>query len=410
VRAPAGRVALHRVWKRFRYGDTHTRLRDAVPAFVRRALGRTDPDAGVWHGTFWALRDVSFTVGPGQALGLIGPNGAGKSTVLKLLTGILRPTSGAVRVQGRVGALIEVAAGFHPDLTGRENVFLQGVIMGMPRREIARKFEPIVEFSGIGPFIDTPVKRYSSGMQARLGFAIAAHLEPEVLLVDEVLAVGDASFQARAMARVAELVRQEIPVVVVSHQLDAITALCTEAILLDRGRVVHQGSPRDCIAAYLTGVAAAPPPGEGDGAIRIEALRLSTEVVPSGGRLRVALGCGVRPDGWTEPETVQLRIRLAQTGETLYETGTQQRGVALPRSGRFDVAFELQMNVAPGMYLVESFAWDRMMGRQSFAGPSRHVEVTGGAPFDGLVQMNAVVEVAAAGAREPARAPGEARA
>src|SRR5262249_38890272 len=148
---------------------------------------RPDPDEGLWKGEFWAVRDVSFTVEPGQAVGLIGPNGAGKSTILKLLTGILRPTAGRCELRGRVGTLIEVAAGFHPDLTGRENVFLQGVIMGMPRSEIQRKFDQIVDFAEVAPFIDTPVKRYSNGMQARLGFAVAAHLEPDVLVVDEVL-------------------------------------------------------------------------------------------------------------------------------------------------------------------------------------------------------------------------------
>ena len=385
------------VWKKFRYGEVHTRLRDAIPALARRALGRRDPDEGLWTGEFWALQDVSFAVRPGEALGLIGPNGAGKSTVLKLLTRILRPTAGACRVNGRIGALIEVAAGFHPDLTGRENVFLQGVIMGMPRREVARKFDQIVEFSGVAPFIDTPVKRFSSGMQARLGFSIAAHLEPDVLLVDEVLSVGDASFQTRAMGRVAELVGQQIPVVVVSHQLDAITSLCTEAILLDRGRVVHQGRPADCIAAYLHGAAGARAPDQGDGPIRIESMRLSTEMVPSGGRVRAELDCGVRANGWIEPESVRLRIRFAQTGETLFETGTQELGLALPDRGRFALHVDLQMNLAPGLYLVEAFAWDRLMGRTSFVGPSRYVEVTRGVPFTGLVQLNPAARLEAEG-------------
>ena len=187
----------------------------------------------------------------------------------------MRPTVGSCSIRGRVGALIEVASGFHPDLTGRENVYLQGVIMGMPRREITRKFEQIVEFSGVLPFIDTPVKRYSSGMQARLGFAIAAHLEPEVLLIDEALAVGDASFQEKAFVRVRELVSQQIPVVVVSHQLDAISALCRQAILLDRGRVVRSGTPAECIAAYLPGEEGVLPPQAGDGPVRIESADIS---------------------------------------------------------------------------------------------------------------------------------------
>ncbi|MEO6444843.1 MAG: ATP-binding cassette domain-containing protein, partial [Gemmatimonadaceae bacterium] len=163
----AGHIEFDGVWKKFHYGEVHNRLRDAIPAFAKRLIGRRDESDGLWRGEFWALRDVSFTVSPGEALGIIGPNGAGKSTILKLLTQILQPTIGRCALSGRVGALIEVAAGFHPDLTGRENVFLQGAIMGMPRREIAARFDEIVEFSGVQAFIDTPVKRYSSGMQAR---------------------------------------------------------------------------------------------------------------------------------------------------------------------------------------------------------------------------------------------------
>jgi ABC-type polysaccharide/polyol phosphate transport system ATPase subunit len=383
-----GRIELNQVWKKFRYGEVHTRLRDVIPALVGRAFGRPDPDEGLWKGEFWAVQNVSFVVEPGQAVGLIGPNGAGKSTILKLLTGIMRPTAGRCVLRGRVGALIEVAAGFHPDLTGRENVYLQGVIMGMPRSEITRKFDQIVEFAEVQLFIDTPVKRYSSGMQARLGFAIAAHLEPDVLVVDEVLSVGDASFQAKAFGRVTELVKQAIPVVVVSHQLDSITALCTHALLLDRGRVVQAGTPSECIAAYLHGSAAARAPAAGDGAIRIEELRLSDEIVVSGAELRIDLGCQVRDQGWAEPESVRLRVRVAATGETVFEAGTDQLGAQLPRMGAFGLSFSLQMNLAPGIYLVESLVWDRMMTRVSFTGPSTNVEVRGGVPFDGLVQLN----------------------
>ena len=183
-------VVVEHIWKKFRRGERHDSLRDLVPSLVRRAL-RPQP-ATLQREEFWALRDLSFTVNPGEALGVIGPNGAGKSTLLKILSRILRPTVGRCVLGGRVGSLIEVAAAFHPDLTGRENVFLQGAIMGMRRAEIARKFDDIVDFSGVSEFIDTPVKRYSSGMNARLGFSIAAHLDPDVLLIDEVLSVGDA--------------------------------------------------------------------------------------------------------------------------------------------------------------------------------------------------------------------------
>src|SRR5439155_25060867 len=180
-------IAFDGVWKKFRRGEHHDSLRDLIPALARRLGTRREPALDADE--FWVLRDVSFEVKPGQVLGIIGPNGAGKSTALKLLTRILKPTKGTARVHGRVGALIELAAGFHPDLTGRENIFLQGAIMGMRRDDIRRRFDEIIEFAGIPDFIDTPVKRYSSGMNARLGFAIAAHLDPEVLLIDEVLAV-----------------------------------------------------------------------------------------------------------------------------------------------------------------------------------------------------------------------------
>lgn len=390
-----GHVELDGVWKKFRYGEVHNRLRDVIPALVKRAFGRPDPDEGLWKGEFWALRDVGFVVRPGEAIGLIGPNGAGKSTILKLLTRILRPTIGLCELRGRVGALIEVAAGFHPDLTGRENVFLQGAIMGMPRKEIALNFDRIVDFAGVELFIDTPVKRYSSGMQARLGFAIAAHLDPDVLVIDEVLAVGDAAFQQKAFGRVTELVRRQIPVVVVSHQLDAITSLCSQAILLDRGRVVRHGTPHECISAYLNGAAGVRPTTSGEGAVRIESLALSRLQLQSGERTAVHLDCVVRENGWAEPENVRLRVRSTQTGDVLFETGTMQLGMELPQSGAYALDFDLQMNVARGVYLVESYVWDRLMGRESFAGPSAHLDVRGGDEFDGLVQMHPQVRLAA---------------
>jgi lipopolysaccharide transport system ATP-binding protein len=244
-----GRVVFDGVWKKFRRGERHDSLRDLVPAMASRLLRRRPADA-LSEQEFWAVRDVSFEVGPGEALGIVGPNGAGKSTILKLLTKILRPTRGRMDMQGRVGALIEVAAGFHPDLTCRENVFLQGAIMGMPRSEIARKFDAIVDFSGVDEFIDTPVKRYSSGMNARLGFAIAAHLDPDVLLIDEVLSVGDVGFQERCVTRMRELLARGVPLVFVSHNLAAVVDLCTRAIFVERGAVQFDGRPAEAVAQF----------------------------------------------------------------------------------------------------------------------------------------------------------------
>ena len=244
----AGSVVFEHVWKKFRRGERHDTLRDLVPAMLSR-LTRRRP-AGLDAQEFWALRDVSFRVAPGEALGIIGPNGAGKSTMLKLLTKILRPNQGRAVVTGRAGSLIEVAAGFHPDLTGRENVFLQGAIMGMSQAEIARKFDAIVEFAGVEDFIGTPVKRYSSGMNARLGFAIAAHLDPDVLLIDEVLSVGDVGFQAKCVARMKALLKTGVPLVFVSHNLTAVVDLCTRALLIDRGVVRFDGHPAEAVAEF----------------------------------------------------------------------------------------------------------------------------------------------------------------
>src|SRR2546422_8267551 len=245
-RAP---IVFESVWKKFRRGERHDSLRDLIPSIVRRVSGRAVRDELVDE-EFWAVRDVSFSVGAGEALGIIGPNGAGKSTVLKLLTRILKPTRGRCEVRGRVGALIEVAAGFHPDLTGRENVYLQGAIMGMKQAEIARKFEEIVEFAGITEFIDTPVKRYSSGMNARLGFAIAAHLDPDVLLIDEVLSVGDARFQERCVERMHAMRAAGVVLVFVSHNLTAVLDLCSRAVLIDRGLDRFDGPPAASIQEY----------------------------------------------------------------------------------------------------------------------------------------------------------------
>ena len=203
---------------------------------------------------FWALEDVNFTVEPGEVLGVIGRNGAGKSTLLKILSRITPPTTGEIKMRGRVGSLLEVGTGFHPELTGRENIFLSGSILGMRKKEIEKKFDEIVEFAGIEKFLDTPVKRYSSGMYVRLGFAIAAHLEPEILLIDEVLAVGDAEFQKKCLGKMGDITKNDgRTIIFVSHNMNAIENLCSRVILLDKGGIVGQGNGiREIIKQYLT--------------------------------------------------------------------------------------------------------------------------------------------------------------
>ncbi|MBI4333169.1 MAG: ABC transporter ATP-binding protein [Chloroflexi bacterium] len=200
----------------------------------------------------WALKDVSFEVKQGEVVGIIGRNGSGKSTLLKVLTRITEPTEGCAEIRGRVGSLLEVGTGFHPELTGRENVYFNGAVLGMKKEEIARKFAEIVEFSGVEKFIDTPLKRYSSGMQVRLAFAVAAHLEPEILLIDEVLAVGDAGFQKKSLGKMGEIARGGRTVLFVSHNMSAISTLCNRAILLREGNIAAQGVTSEVIGQYLS--------------------------------------------------------------------------------------------------------------------------------------------------------------
>lgn len=201
--------------------------------------------------TLWALKDVNFQVQQGEALGIIGRNGAGKSTLLKILSRVTAPTSGEMKVKGRIASLLEVGTGFHPELTGRENIYLNGAIMGMDRREIQRKFDEIVDFSGVEQFIDTPVKRYSSGMYVRLAFAVAAHLEPEILIVDEVLAVGDAEFQKKCLGKMGDVAHEGRTVLFVSHNMPAIRNLCSSCIILKKGEVSSQGPVETAINNYL---------------------------------------------------------------------------------------------------------------------------------------------------------------
>ena len=200
---------------------------------------------------FWALKDVNFEVKRGEVVGIIGRNGAGKSTLLKILSRITEPTEGRIELRGRVGSLLEVGTGFHPELTGRENIYLNGAILGMKRAEIRHRFDEIVEFSEISKFLDTPVKHYSSGMYMRLAFSVAAHLEPEILLVDEVLAVGDAEFQRKCLGKMGEVAKGGRTVLFVSHDMSAIQKLCTRVIMLDQGRVRFSGSPNDAVAQYI---------------------------------------------------------------------------------------------------------------------------------------------------------------
>lgn len=251
---------------------SHTLLSERVGRVFSR--GRPPRRADGARNEFWALRDLDLEIGQGEVLGLIGRNGAGKSTLLKILSRITYPTEGRALVRGRVGTLLEVGTGFHPELTGRENIFLNGAVLGMRRREIGAKYEEIVEFSGVERFLETPVKRYSSGMHVRLAFAVAAHLEPEILLVDEVLAVGDAEFQQKCLGKMRDVASHGRTVVFVSHSLGAIRRLCDRAVLLDRGRLAADGDPAEVIATYMA--QALPAQGTGSAEIAAGAERMGT--------------------------------------------------------------------------------------------------------------------------------------
>src|SRR5208337_1198653 len=224
-----------------------TNLREAIVDRLRHPLGNGEQD----HEMFWAIKNMDFDIRSGEVVGIIGRNGAGKSTLLKILSRITWPTTGEIDIHGRVSSLLEVGTGFHPELTGRENVFLNGSILGMSRREIKQKFDEIVDFSGVETFLDTPVKRYSSGMYVRLAFAVAAHLNPEILVIDEVLAVGDAEFQKKCLGKMSDVARQGRTVLFVSHNMNAVQSLCSRCIWLQSGAVAGDGEARSVIPDYL---------------------------------------------------------------------------------------------------------------------------------------------------------------
>ncbi|OJJ19322.1 ABC transporter ATP-binding protein [marine bacterium AO1-C] len=237
-------------------------LKDDLARWWAKMRGKEDPTLKIGENNqldsidgnyVWALQNINFDVKKGEVLGIIGKNGAGKSTLLKILSKVTGPTRGSIKIKGRVASLLEVGTGFHPELTGRENIFLNGAILGMNKQEIRKKLDEIIDFAGVAKYVDTPVKRYSSGMYVRLAFAVAAHLDPEILIVDEVLAVGDVDFQKKAIGKMQDVSKQDgRTVLFVSHNMSAVKSLCTRAILLKQGQVIYEGSPKDVVAEYLS--------------------------------------------------------------------------------------------------------------------------------------------------------------
>ena len=353
------------VWKKFHRGEGHDSLRDLVPAAAKRLLGKGPAPTQLKSGDFWALREISFGVKPGEALGIIGPNGAGKSTMLKLLTKILRPTRGSCTVRGRVGALIEVAAGFHPDLTGMENIYLQGAIMGMRSAEIARKVDQIIDFAGVADFIDTPVKRYSSGMGARLGFSVAAHLDPDVLLIDEVLSVGDMSFQEKCIERMKLFKSKGVAVAFVSHNMQAVADLCDMGVFLS-GTVVAMGPVQQVIGTYVESASrqVASPRGAAIDIIKADLLdeRGEPAVMVSPG---AALTLRVSYEAHQSAKDYHLIFVLWRStdGLKIFDGHLRSEDLPLDRLApgeAFTIDFRFRAHLARGQYHIGSFVWDNL--------------------------------------------------
>lgn len=346
-------LSMEHVYKKFRRGEVFNSLRDLLPALTGRMFRQTELNSKDRR-EFWALNDVSFEVRRGEAFGIIGHNGAGKSTALKVLGRIMKPTGGRVVVNGRLSALIEVSAGFHQDLTGRENIYLNGTILGMSRREIDAKLSQIVDFSGLSEFIDTPVKRYSSGMYARLGFSVAAHVDPEILLVDEVLSVGDLVFQQRCINLMHEIMRRGTTVLFVSHHLKSITELCGRTMYLARGQVKMIGETDQVVRSYLTDGQA----GASDDVAR-EVFISRIQVRDEHGE-RSMFESGQK--AWVEVEITanraveRLAVVLDLLDHNLYEifsTSTERLGeptVSLQAGESFRCTFELTLNIAYGTF------------------------------------------------------------
>ena len=393
------RLVFDGVWKKFRKGQRARSFRDALPALARLLLQPGSPNE-LRPAEFFSLRDVSFAAHAGQCLGIIGPNGAGKSTLLKCASRILRPNRGNVRVHGRVSALIEVGAGFHPELTGRENVFLNGIILGMSRREIADRFDRIVDFAGLEEFIDTPVKRYSSGMYARLGFSVAAFMEPAVLLVDEVLSVGDMSFARKCEQKIDEIRRAGAAILFVSHNLSAVRRICDRVLVVNAGRIDTDADPARAIHRFHELVQSGQ--NEGDCHPAIAGLRLCAR----DGRNTEVFSVGTGEPLTLDAElTANRAIRDAELGffvrddrdHEVYECVMGSIGTAtvdLAPGETMSTRFQFIANLLPGTYRIGSIVRGRPAGeidsgrRMLDRNPHRlHLTVTGPATARGSANL-----------------------
>ena len=310
-------------------------LRDSITGAVKGWLGSNKTaDDEVTKEEFWALRDVNFSVEQGDRVGIVGHNGAGKSTLLKILSKIVEPTSGSVRIRGRVASLLEVGTGFHPELTGRENIYLNGSLLGMRRDEIRAAFDEIVAFAGVERFLDTPVKRYSSGMYVRLGFAISAHLNPEIMIVDEVLAVGDADFQKKSLGKMRDNSASGRTILFVSHNLTAVQALCNKTLYFEKGQLIEQGETNQVVASYLSKVSRTrlrrewdtPEDAPGNDLVRVHRMELVPEYMPGTTHIDVRTPMRVKFEFWNMMDRANLNLSLhlySLTGECIFNVGSE---------------------------------------------------------------------------------------
>ena len=364
---------------------------------------------------FWALEDVSLEIARGSCAGIIGRNGAGKSTLLKLLSGITAPTRGRITLEGRLAALIEVGSGFHPELTGLENIFLSGAILGMRRREIAAHLPGIVEFAGVKAFLDTPVKWYSSGMYVRLGFSIAAHLEPDILLVDEVLAVGDAEFQAKCIARIQELKRRGVTIIFISHDLTAVERLCDTAALFDKGKLIANGPAGDVVALYHRRLTAAEaqsdefPPAAREGVLRITSLTAHDPRRPEAltGQTRHPLMITARYEALRPLDAVIFQLSyFSADGRTLIiRTQTDAPVAPIPPGGAVEFSCA-ELPLRPGAYCLTLTVRDAATGKVIAwwdGGTTLHVEP--GRPIEGQFHVPHTSRALGPGESSPPAAP-----
>lgn len=369
-------ISVHNLGKKYilshKSPEQYTALRDVIANGVKNAARKlrhpfSEPAIDAAHEEFWALKDVSFDIQQGDRVGIIGRNGAGKSTLLKVLSRITEPTEGKAKIRGRVASLLEVGTGFHPELTGRENIYLNGAILGMSKAEIKQKFDEIVAFAEVEKFLDTPVKRYSSGMYVRLAFAVAAHLEPEVLIVDEVLAVGDVQFQQKCLGRMESLGSSGRTILFVTHNMDAMLALCNRGLVIEKGSIVFDGDPLEARQHYFSGVASTKYSVDrnagrgGSGGVTIENVWVATnqaesDVIESGYPVSICLDA--RVDGVYRGRTdLQVAFGVDTVeGQRVFTVLSSWTGTMVETSsGEIRVACDIEgFPLVPGRYLVSA--------------------------------------------------------